>query len=334
MTNSDQPLQTKDGLPVFRLGYGTLTLAKSQKNLAVSAAADLFSYAFERGIKWFDTAELYDNYEQLARFLKETSGQPFISTKSYAFDRKGLNASLDAARRRLGVETIDLFMLHEQVDKKTLAGHREAFKALLDAKEKGIVRYVGVSTHAVSVVTSIADEVSLKASPDPDFDTSIYRHTDVLFPLLSQSGYGLLDGTASEMAKAAAEAAKTGITVLGMKLFGGGHLLYKREAVVADALSQSFVSAWSVGMGSISEIETNLAWFKGETPDRRWLDASAALPRRLQVTDDCTRCGRCVARCNSGAMRLGAYTAVSDPEKCTLCSYCASVCEDMAIKIF
>lgn len=334
MTNSDQPLRTKDGLPVFRLGYGTLTLAKSQKNVAVSAAADLFSYAFERGINWFDTAELYDNYEQLARFLKETTGQPFISTKSYAFDRDGLNDSLNAARRRLGVDTIDLFMLHEQVDKKTLAGHREAFKALLEAKEKGSVRFVGVSTHAVSVVRAISDEVRMKAAFDPDFDTSIYRHTDVLFPLLSQSGFGLLDGTANEMAEAAKEAAKAGITVLGMKLFGGGHLLYKREAVVADALNQSFVSAWSIGMGSVSEIETNLAWFKGETPDRGWLEASAALPRRLQVTDDCTRCGRCVERCKSGAMQLGAYTAQSDPEKCTLCSYCASVCRDMAIKIF
>lgn len=334
MINSDPVLKTKDGAPVFRLGYGTLTLAKSQKDLDKKAAASLFSYAYERGVNWFDTAELYDNYEQLEAFLKQTSNQPFISSKSYAYDRSGMNHSLDEARRRLGVDTIDLFMLHEQINKKTLAGHRDAFSTLLDAKEKGVVRYVGVSTHAVSVVRQICQEVSLEAPFDPDFDTSIYRYTDVLFPLLSQSGYGLLDGDASEMLEATKIAAACGLTVLGMKLFGGGHLLSKRAEVVATALAQSSVSAWSVGMGSISEIETNLAWFKGETPSSDWLCASASIPRRLQVTHDCTRCGRCVERCQSGAMSLGAYTAVSDITKCTLCSYCASVCQDMAIKIF
>lgn len=334
MTDCRDCLKTRDGSSVFRLGYGTLTLAKSQKNLGNEEAARLFSYAYEQGINWFDTAELYDNYEQIAVFLKGLSRLPFISSKSYAYDKVSMRRSIEQARRRMGVDVIDLFMLHEQVNEKTLAGHKEAFETLLEAKEKGVIRYTGVSTHAVSVVERIGAEVAGSAPVDPDFDTSIYRHTDVLFPLLSRSGYGLLDGNSKTMEDACVVADKAGVTIFGMKLFGGGHLLTSRETEVQRALNMPFVCAWSVGMGSIPEIETNMAWFVGDDPSSDLLYRSASLSRRLQVTSDCTRCGRCVERCQSGAMSLGAYTAVCDETKCTLCSYCASVCQDMAIKVF
>ena len=337
LTGSDSfpGLFTRAGDPVFRLGYGTLTLAACQKNVSAKTACLLFRQAAGLGINWFDTAEIYGNYEQLARFLKEIQPESvFISTKAYAYDAIGLRRSLDLARRRLDTDVIDLFMLHEQESEKTLAGHSAAFLALLEAKEKGVVRYVGVSTHATSVAETLAAVKEGSHAADPDFDVALYRETDVLFALLSRTGIGLLDGTAEMMRDACRRAATAGITVLGMKLFGGGHLLGRREDAVADAIAQDYVSAWSVGMGSPAEIETNAAWFRGTAPRSEALAASAAIPRRLRISDDCTRCGRCVARCKSGAMSLGPVKAVSDPAKCTLCSYCGYVCRDFAIKVY
>lgn len=320
---------------MHRLGFGTLTLAACQKNASGAEAADLFAYAAARGINWFDTAEYYGNYDQLAPFLASAVREDvFISSKSYAYDAPGMRRSLDLARRALGVDTIDLFMLHEQESDRTLAGHAAAFRTLIEARERGIVRYIGVSTHAIRVVRAMADAKWGRGPADPAFDTGIYREADAVFALLSATGIGLLDGTAAEMHAACADAAAAGLGVLGMKLFGGGHLLGNREEAVAAALAKRYVAAWSVGMASQAEIETNLVWLDGGSPPETSLRASAATARQLRVTSDCTRCGRCVERCRSGAMSLGAETAVCDASTCTLCSYCAYVCRDFAIKVY
>lgn len=336
MTASDlrPTLTTRDGSRINRLGFGTLTLAKWQKDVSPEDAATLFRAAADKGINWFDTAEYYGNYDQLHVFLKQRDPRSlFISSKSYAYDYASMHTSIDDACRRLGVDCIDLFMLHEQENHKTLAGHRDAFQALLDAKARGRIRYAGISTHAVSAVKTLA-AAKRGEMIDADFDTRVYRDADAVFALLSKTGIGLLDGDATDMNDACAEAHRAGLHVLGMKLFGGGHLLRDREAAVRSAREKTYVSAWSVGMGSIPEIETNLAWFRHERPGDALLAASAASARQLHVTADCSRCGRCVARCQSGAMSLGSEAAVSDPAKCTLCSYCAYVCRDFAIKVY
>jgi predicted aldo/keto reductase-like oxidoreductase len=165
---------------------------------------------------------------------------PVISTKTYAWDEASASASLDKARQALDLDVIDIFLLHEQESSLTLDGHREAFAWLLEQKGKGLIRAVGISTHAVEPV------LALTAAKRPDLadlaiwrdrDPGPYRDADLIHPLLNLRGIGLLDGNAADMVAACSRAHDAGLGIYGMKMLGGGHLLQDFTAAADFALN-------------------------------------------------------------------------------------------------
>lgn len=342
----------KTGIRVSRLCYGSLTLSASQANLSPEEGGDLIAYAVSKGVNFLDTAELYGNYAHIRNAMHKISEPLVISTKSYAYDRKSAEKSLDKARRELDVDVIDLFMLHEQENTMTLLGHREAYDYYLSMKEKGVLRAVGISTHAVEPVWAIAQAKGWipgekgrdlsRAGKDSgiyrdcwtEFDPGRYRELDVIHPLLNLSGIGLLDGTAEQMRCAVEAAHDTGVGILGMKMLGGGNLFHNFDAAVRYALSLDAADSYAVGMQSRDEIEMNVALFEGREVSPELLMKTRSRRRKLLIEDWCIGCGSCVKRCKSGALSVTNGKAQADPAKCTLCSYCASACRDFAIKVY
>ena len=262
---SASPLELKylgeTGLLLSVLGMGTLTVSPAQNDLPLAAAGEILAYAVRRGINWLDTAHLYNNYAQIRAALDRLSVPPLIMTKTYAYEAAQVGRDFDYARRELGLDDLAALMLHEQESPLTLAGHVEAFEAMLRLRERGLIKAVGISTHSVSVIESL---VRVRSDSSDDFSIpAIYREADFVFALLNQTGIGLLDGSWQEMEQAARAAERSGLGVLGMKLFAGGHLLSQRAQAVKAALSLDFVTSWSVGMGSQAEIDVNLDWFCG-----------------------------------------------------------------------
>jgi len=108
--------------------------------------------AFEAGYRHVDSAQMYRNEEQVGEAVNE-SGIPredlFITTKcasrshGYESTKKGVDESL----KRFGFNYIDLFLIHDPLSgsKKRL----ETYKALVEAKEAGKLRSVGVSNYNV-----------------------------------------------------------------------------------------------------------------------------------------------------------------------------------------
>ena len=139
------------GLKVSRLCFGTLTMSPLQRNMPPEEGARLLVYAYERGVRFLDTADLYGTYPHIRLALKDAPDY-VISTKAYCYDRDTARAALERAFAGTGRDYIDLFMLHEQESELTLRGHRPALDALYDCKAKGMVRAVGISTHHVAAV--------------------------------------------------------------------------------------------------------------------------------------------------------------------------------------
>jgi aryl-alcohol dehydrogenase-like predicted oxidoreductase/ferredoxin len=331
----------RSGLSVSRLCYGTLTLSPSQADLPAAAGGELLVYAYRQGIDFWDTAEIYGTYPHIRAALRHISTPPVICTKTYAYDRSMAAASLDQARRSLDLDVIDIFLLHEQESYRTLAGHREAYAYLLEQKDRGLIRAIGVSTHAVEPVLAVAAAAG-RQTDDPnsgqpaiwqDLDPGPYRETDVIHPLLNVAGIGLLDGTAAEMVQACQAAHAAGIGVFGMKMLGGGHLLPRFQEAAAYALGLDCADAFAVGMQSRAEIDLNAALFSGQEADPEILAAAMAKNRRLVIGDWCTGCGECVRRCGERALRLENGQAAVDSSKCVFCGYCATVCRDFVIKV-
>ncbi len=306
----------KSGLMVSPLCFGTLTLSPLQKGFSVYQALDLMCLAYEKGITFFDTAQLYETYAPLKLLLKKHP-EAVISTKSYAYDRETAKEAFEQAQRELDKDVVDLFMLHEQESPLTLKGHREAFDFYLDMKAKGKLRAVGVSTHKVACAAYLPR----------------YQGADVLHPLINMGGIGMTDGSREDMEKAILNAHQAGIGIFAMKPLGGGHLIKNQREAFRYLRELGTIDSVAVGMQTEEEMDVNIALFQGLEPQEAPYRACLEKKRRLLIQDWCQGCGQCVKRCGQGALTLKEGQAVVDGEKCVLCGYCAKSCPEFCIKV-
>jgi aryl-alcohol dehydrogenase-like predicted oxidoreductase len=171
------------GLTVSAIGYGAMGLSQGYGPAPDRPAAiALLRAAVERGVTFFDTAEVYGpfvNEELVGEALEPFRGQVVIATKfGFAIGAGGQVGGLDsrpehvkrvadAALQRLRVDAIDLFYQHRvdpDVPIEDVAG------AVRELIEQGKVRHFGMSeaavgtirrAHAVQPVTAVQHEYSL-----------------------------------------------------------------------------------------------------------------------------------------------------------------------------
>jgi len=151
----------KTGLKVSRLCLGCMTYGTSKWRpwvLDEEAARPFIKRALERGINFFDTADMYSlgaSEEVLGRALKDFAKRHeiVIATKVYnkmgeapndrGLSRKHIFDSIDGSLRRLGVDHVDLYQTHRW-DYETPI--EETLEALDDVVRAGKARYVGASS--------------------------------------------------------------------------------------------------------------------------------------------------------------------------------------------
>jgi predicted aldo/keto reductase-like oxidoreductase len=304
------------GPEVSEVCFGSLAISPLQGRVTEEEGVSVLKYALEQGVNWIDTAEIYDNYAQIEVATKGRADVRIVS-KSYSVTASEMRRSLEKARSALKRETLDFFLLHEQESALTLKGHQGAWEELLRAKEKGIVRWVGISTHAVAGVRAGALQPGL----------------DVIHPILNYQGLGIIDGTLNDMLDALAFATELGIGIYAMKVFGGGHLSHDPEKAVSFVRNIQGVQAMALGMSSREEVDYNLLLLAEQIIPQDLREKVKHKERRLYIADWCQGCGRCLEVCPQGALRLEEMVAVVDPEACVLCGYCGRVCAHFCLKI-
>jgi aryl-alcohol dehydrogenase-like predicted oxidoreductase len=156
---------TRVGFGAWAIGGGGWQFAWGNQNDADSIAA--IHRALERGVNWIDTAAVYGlghSEEIVARALREIPAdeRPYVFTKAgLVWDERdraaaprrvgdplSIRREVEASLRRLGVERIDLYQMHWPAEDGTpLADY---WGTLLQLKEEGKVRAVGLSNHGVA----------------------------------------------------------------------------------------------------------------------------------------------------------------------------------------
>jgi aryl-alcohol dehydrogenase-like predicted oxidoreductase len=134
-----------------RLIFGAAALGAVSKADADRALEVLL----EHGINHIDVAASYGNAElRIASWLRRFPGSFFVATKtgerSYRAAREEIRRSLN----RLGVDRVDMIQLHNLVDVidwETALAADGALEAALEAREEGLVRFIGVTGHGLSV---------------------------------------------------------------------------------------------------------------------------------------------------------------------------------------
>ena len=303
----------RSGLTVSHLCYGTLTMSPLQKDLSPENGARLLIHAYERGVRFLDTADLYGTYPHIRLALREAPDY-VISTKAYCWDAPTAAAALERAFKGIGRDHVDLFMLHEQESLYTLRGHEEALVYLQKQKERGHIGAVGVSTHFSACVRA----------------ATRFPMIDVIHPLINRAGIGIQDGTREDMERAIQSARDFGIGIFAMKPLGGGHLISDNRAALQYAIENPLLDSVAMGMQTTQEIDANVAAFEG---DFSLMESLRHRPRHVMVHDWCEGCGRCAERCRQHAIEVVDGRARVDSSRCVFCGYCARACPQFCIKV-
>lgn len=268
----------RSGLHVSAIGLGCMGMSFGYAStLSQDAGVALIHAAVERGVTFFDTAEVYGpfvNEELVGAALRGVRDRVVIATK-FGFDidpdtgenRGGLTSRPDRIRRavegslkRLGVETIDLLYQHRvdpAVPIEDVAG------TVRDLIAEGKVRHFGLSepgvqtlrrAHAVQPVTAIQNEYSLWwRAPETNGILAACDELDIGFVPYSPLGKGFLTGALSTGAELPQ---------------GDFRATTPRFAPHAMAKNQAFVDLLSrvAGEKGATPAQVALAWLLAQRP--------------------------------------------------------------------
>ncbi len=303
---------------VSKLCYGTLSLSDLQNSDTLNNKVKLLNYAYDRGINFFDTAELYDNYNILKEFIKHKDRDKLtIATKSYAYDKNTAEYSVNKALKELNTDYLDVFMLHEQESGNNFLGHYEAVERFMKYKEQGIIKHFGISTHRVQAVN----------------DSVKFKEIEFVFPLFNKLGIGIQDGTIIDMLEAIKKAKEQNKFIMAMKIYGGGHLITDAKESFDFVNCISEIDSIAVGMSTIEEIDANICYLENNELNINIKNKIRNQKRTLMIEEWCIGCGKCALKCRQNALKIVNGKCVVDMNKCVLCSYCAGECTDFFIKI-
>src|SRR5579883_743177 len=212
----------KTGWNATILGFGGYPISEVGEKQALGA----ISAAIEEGVNYFDTASTYGAHTSegyLGQILPRLDRNTFfLTTKTLERRRGAAEREIAESLKKLQVRP-DLLQLHAINDLKTLdavMAKGGSFEAAVAAKEKGDVRFLGITGHT-------HPEAISKALDRYAFDT-------VLIPL------GAPDHHLLSFEDVMKKANEKGAAVIGMKVLSGGHAVGK---VAIEALHEY---AWSL----------------------------------------------------------------------------------------
>lgn len=305
-------------IKVSPMCFGSLTITPFQSNLPVERGAYLIRYAFDKGVNFIDTAQLYNNYEYLKKGFQDVPRSDYVvATKTYAWNRELAREALEGALRSLNTDYIDVFLLHEQESELTIKGHYEALEYLIQAKEKGYIRAVGLSTHRITGIIG----------------ANKYPEIEILHPILNKNGLGIPDGNVEDMIENLKISKSLNKGIYSMKPLGGGHLISEVGESIQFVQNLNLVDSIAIGVQSEEEIDCNVELIINNNNPKDQLEKLSYRKRKLIIEDYCIGCGKCVRRCDQKALSIQNGKAKVNREKCVLCGYCATVCEDFYIKV-
>jgi diketogulonate reductase-like aldo/keto reductase len=134
-----------------RVIFGAWALNKAKQAEADSTLALLQEY----GVNHIDTAPMYGNSEKvIGPWLSKHRNEFFVATKTRRRSRKGALDNLKRSLERLRVDYIDLWQMHGLTNPagwEKVMGPEGALEALVEARETGLVRFLGVTGHGNKV---------------------------------------------------------------------------------------------------------------------------------------------------------------------------------------
>src|ERR1700746_3823857 len=144
----------RTGIQTSRLAMGTGTVGvghhSHQTSLGMDGLPRLLLNGYDNGLRFFDAADSYGSHPHVAEALKHVDrSKVTVLTKSWARDPNEMRADLDRFRRALGIEQLDIVLMHCLTEADWTTRYRPVMDALEEAKHKKIIRAHGCSCHSI-----------------------------------------------------------------------------------------------------------------------------------------------------------------------------------------
>lgn len=302
----------RSGIEVTEFCLGLLPMGPLQAKLAQEEQIKIIRRARQEGVAFFDTAEAYQTQAALGQALRGMRRDCVIATKSKSVTYEAMQASVQKSLAELETDYIDIYLLHG-IGPDDFEKRAGALRCLLEMKEKGVIRAVGVSVH---------DPASMRLSVQRD-------DIDVILTIINKEGLGIKDGTREEMMETIKEARLRNKGVYIMKALGGGTLLQDIQGSLSWVRDIPEIHATALGVISTDELLMDLSCFGA--PDLVYSIPEVKAKEFFVVPVLCIACGSCVEKCPSGSVSIINEKAVIDKAKCVRCGYCSD-CNEFAIR--
>jgi aryl-alcohol dehydrogenase-like predicted oxidoreductase len=233
----------KTGIQTSRLAMGTGTVGvghhSHQTALGLKGLSDLLLNGYDHGLRFFDSADSYGSHPHVAEALKHVPRDKVtVLTKTWARDPASVRADLDRFRRELGVEHIDVCLMHCLTEGDWTTRYRGVMDMLSEAKEKGVIRAHGCSCHSIEALRA--------AAKSPWVDVDLVR----INPIGAE-----MDSDPATVVSVIREMKAAGKGVVGMKILGQGAMRNRQDEALHFALSLDLLDAFTIGAESQSEQE-------------------------------------------------------------------------------
>ncbi len=235
-------------IKVSRVAIGSGTFggghsSNQMRKLGADGLADVWWNGYDQGVFFWDTADTYGSHDAIKLALKKVPREKVtILTKTEARNAAQMKADLDRFRQEMGTDYIDIVLLHSVMVPKWDEVNKPQMDVLSEAKEKKLVRSVGISGHSVEALKI--------AAKSPWLDICLTR--------INPAGVRM-DGPTETILPILAEMRANGKGVMGMKILGEGQLAERVDEALRFAVTKDAVHCFTIGCESRAEFQDNFA---------------------------------------------------------------------------
>lgn len=251
-TATDTVTLGKSGIQVTRLAFGTgSNNGEVQASLGQQEFNRLVHYAYDRGIRFFETAEAYMTPAMLGEALKPFPRDSYqLMSKVTTFHESDPLTRFDEMRRTSQTEYFDIMLLHWQHTPDWVSQSARWQDGILEAQSKKMIRARGASVHGLPALRQMPGNKWLEVA----MIRMNHNGTRMDGPTWEDNNN---PGSVPEVVEHVKQVHKQGMGVISMKLVGNGTFTRHedRQAAMRFAFQNAGVDCVTVGFKNTHEID-------------------------------------------------------------------------------
>jgi aryl-alcohol dehydrogenase-like predicted oxidoreductase len=251
-TATDWVTLGKSDIKVTRLAFGTGTFSgRVQRELGQEEFTKLVRYAYDRGIRFFETAESYGEMHKMLGIALKGVPRDSYRLMSKVTTREGVNPQdkIDELRKLANTDYFDILLLHWQHTATWPVDSARWQDGILEAETKKAVLAHGASVHGLPALRQVPGNQWLEVA------MIRMNHKGVAMDAEDYNTRGL--GNVDEVVTHVHQARKNGMGVISMKLAGEGRFTQRedRRAAMKFAFRNAGVDCVTLGYKNTAEID-------------------------------------------------------------------------------